>query len=81
MLSDLLDILAGPSTSHGVMELEQIQVLNDVHNNENIGEYRSETIVFITQLLLLRTNMITDSENDNDYDEQEHKFKTGRGVQ
>jgi hypothetical protein len=61
--------MADPSTSHRAKELEQIQVLNEVLDNENIGEYNSDNdsvydCVYI-QLVPLRTHMISNSEMMN----------------
>jgi hypothetical protein len=69
--------MAGPSASHVLKELEQMQVLNEVSNNENIGEFSSDDdIVFdngYTKLMTPGSHVISHSESDNSRGEQQEE--------
>jgi hypothetical protein len=64
-----------PATSLALTELEQVQVLNEVIDDKNIGEFSldNETVFDSdhTKLVTPGTNTGSGSESDNDGDEQE----------
>jgi hypothetical protein len=59
--------MAGPSSRRGQTEFEQIQVLNEILDDNVVGEYSSDD-KDSTQLLHQMTHEISDSENENDGD-------------
>jgi hypothetical protein len=70
---DLIVTMARPSTSPALGELEQLQVLNEVLDDEIISECSSdEDSVFnndYTQLVTPGTQVISDSDSDDDPEE------------
>jgi hypothetical protein len=59
--------MGGPSSRHGLTELEQIQVLNEILDDNVAGEYSSDEEDY-AQLLHQRTHEISDSEHNSDGD-------------
>jgi hypothetical protein len=72
-MRDLIVIMAGPSTSHALRQLQQMQVLNKVLDDENISDCSlDDDSVFdtdYTQLVAAGTHVIIDSESDNGSEE------------
>jgi hypothetical protein len=71
--------MAGPSTSHALTELDQVQALNAVLNNENTGEFNLDDDSVLhsnyTQLVIAGTHVYSNCESGNGSDEQEEENK------
>jgi hypothetical protein len=69
--------MAGPSASCVLKEHEQVQVLNEVLNNENTGEFSlDDDSIFdndYMQLMTPGTHVISHSESDNGRGEQQEE--------
>jgi hypothetical protein len=57
--------MAGPSLRHGLTEFEQIQVLNEILDDNVLGEYSSDEEDYM-QLLHQATHEISDSEDESE---------------
>jgi hypothetical protein len=70
----------GQSTSYAHTEREQVQVLNEVLDDENTGEFSSDNdsifISYYTQFVTPGNHVISDSESDNGNGEQEEENRT-----
>jgi hypothetical protein len=66
--------MAGPSASCALKAQEQVQVLNEILDYENIGEFSSDDDSFFdndcTQFVTAGTYVIGDSVHDNGSDQQ-----------
>jgi hypothetical protein len=73
----------GPSASHTLTEVEQLQALNEVLVYENIGDFSLDDDSFsdndYTQLVTLGTHVISDSKSNNGSNE-EHEQSISKGL-